>query len=120
MSNDEIDEQLKYYKSQDISWRDLGYDPYLTKRQQLIQGGFLSPYELSAVMEPGAIMGDQLREISGDKIVTDTLDDRSIKTSILEAAVDIGNPTAGFIRIDGPNKRIIGNDGTTNTLVIQV
>lgn len=118
MNNDKVPDDYLYLQEQDISYADLGYDNSLTKRQQLIQAGFLSPYEMASTMEQGAIFGNQLRDISGDTIVTNSLDATSIKTSVLDAAVDVGNLTTGFVRIDGPNNRIIINDGTTNRIVI--
>ena len=122
MNNDSyaLPDEYLYLQSQNMSYADLGYDTSLTKRKQLVQAGFLSPYEMAAVMEPGTVFGNQVRDIAGDRIVTNTLDAQKIRTSTLDAAVDVGNPSAGYIRLDGPNKRIVGNDGTTTTLVIQV
>jgi len=41
-----------------------------------------------------------------------------ITTGDLVVAVDVGNPSTGFTRLDGVNNRIIVNDGTTNRIVI--
>ena len=116
MSNDSyaLPDMYTYLREQDMSYSDLGYDASLTKRQQLIQAGMLSPFEMASVMEPGTIFGNQTRDISGDRVVTNTLDAKKITTSTLDAAVDVGDTGSGYVRIDGPNNRIIINDGTTN------
>ena len=114
----DTEEQIKYYQEQKKNWTQLGYDRYMDKRQTLVNAGFLSPYETDIMMGQGFMPGNAIREISGEKMITDTLDARAIKTSVLDAAVDVGNPTSGFVRIDGPNNRIVINDGTTNRIVI--
>jgi hypothetical protein len=119
MNNDkDVEEAYKYLQEQEVSWRDLGYNAFLSKKQQLIQAGMLSPYALS-YLEPGGLNGNQMVDIAGDHIVANTLDAKTITTSTLDAAVDVGNGGAGaFVRIDGPNNRIVIHDGTTNRIVI--
>lgn len=41
-----------------------------------------------------------------------------ITTGELEVAVDLGDPSSGYIRFDSANSRIIVNDGTTNRILI--
>lgn len=36
----------------------------------------------------------------------------------LIVAVDVGNPSSGYVRLDGVNNRIVINDGTTNRVVL--
>jgi hypothetical protein len=48
----------------------------------------------------------------------DSLSADKITTGDLVVAVDVGDPASGYLRIDGVNNRIVGNDGTTNRFVL--
>ena len=41
-----------------------------------------------------------------------------IKAGKLEATINLGDPTSGYIRLDSANARIIVNDGVTNRILI--
>jgi len=41
-----------------------------------------------------------------------------ITTGDFNVGIDLGNPSSGYIRLDGDNNRIIVNDGTTNRVLI--
>lgn len=57
-----------------------------------------------------------------DEAVTDakitSLSANKILAGDLVVAVDVGNPTTGYVRLDGTNNRILVHDGTTPRIVI--
>jgi len=79
-------------------------------------------------IEDSAITGDKLDDGSVDTInivdyaVTDakitSLAAEKILAGDLVVAVDVGNPTTGYVRLDGDNNRIVVHDGTNPRIVI--
>jgi len=76
----------------------------------------------------GAVSGDKLGSGSVDTInivdyaITDakitSLSANKILAGDLVVAVDVGNPTTGYVRLDGGNNRIVVHDGTNPRIVI--
>lgn len=70
--------------------------------------GAVSGYQFDGDYERNAVANSKIAFISADKIATGTL----------IASVNLGTTGTGYILLDGPNNRIIVNDGTTNRVVI--
>lgn len=66
----------------------------------------------------GAIITEKLADGSVTSVKVKEIGAEKILTSTLETAVDIGNPSAGYVRLDGPNNRIVVHDGNTIRIVI--
>lgn len=59
-------------------------------------------------IEDSAVTDAKITSVAANKILTGEL----------IVAVDVGNPAAGYIRLDGVNNRIIVNDGSYDRIVI--
>ncbi len=70
--------------------------------------GAIPSYEFDAEYERNSIISSKVTYITADKIATGTL----------VAGLNVGEGSAGYVLIDGPNNRILVNDGTTNRVVI--
>lgn len=55
---------------------------------------------------------------AGTVIVGVNLPAANILSGTLSTALNVGTAASGYVLIDGPNNRIIVNDGTTNRIVI--
>jgi len=94
--------------SQEITWRDLGYDRFMRRPRQTEMRTFTSD-DVDLMFEDGSISSRHVKSLVAGQILT----------SILEARLDVGSGSAGtFVRLDGPNNRIIINDGTHDRVLI--
>lgn len=73
-----------------------------------LNSGAVTGYQFDYDNERNAVGQSKIAFISADKIATGTL----------IASVNLGTPGGGYVLIDGPNNRILVNDGTTNRIVI--
>lgn len=92
----------------DPTYEGLGYDRFLT-RSLVADHNFQTSDGFSANVQDGAITNAKLKNLSADKITTGTLD----------STMDIGTgATNSYVRLDGPNNRIIVHDGTNPRIAI--
>ena len=104
------------------------YQPYnapVTSGTTVVSG-----YDFQANNERSVVTGAFLRTFTADKIVAGTLDANtvaivnltvapsSINTGTITNAVNVGTSATGYVKLDGPNNRIVVNDGTTNRIII--
>lgn len=89
----------------------IGLDEYLmptnspiSDNQEMVVGG----YSFDGLYERNTVGNSKISFIAADKIATGTL----------VAGINVGQGTSGYVLIDGPNNRIVVNDGTTNRIVI--
>ena len=105
------EDPLQYVKDINaLSWRDLGYSNQLTRELPSGNNSFIGGADTDGYYEEGSFQGAQLESISANKI----------KTSTLEASISVGStgPAGSYVKIDGPNNRIIVHDGTVPRIVI--
>lgn len=74
--------------------------PLLKKAKELSQDDVLSS------LNRNAISPSRMQYITADKIAAGTV----------IVALNVGSSTTGYIKIDGANKRIVINDGTTDRI----
>lgn len=116
-----------------MTYEDSGFNQYF-QRENLFSpapvsdSGTISSYDLSTLLQGGDVTGDMLENgtVTGLQIADATIGDAKIselsadkiQTGVLSAVATLGDESNGFVKIDGPNKRIIVNDGRTNTILI--
>lgn len=88
----------------------LGLDPFLMPSNSPIaqSQGAVGAYVFDYENERNAITNSKISFLSADKIAAGTV----------IVSVNLGSSSTGFLLLDGPNNRILVNDGTTNRIVI--
>lgn len=88
----------------------VGLDQYLQPINSPIalNQGVPAGYSFEYSTERNAIGESKIAFITADKIAAGTV----------IASVNIGSSSTGYLLLDGPNNRIVVNDGTTNRIVM--
>lgn len=90
-----------------ITWKDLGYDRFM-RRTPLARMTYTAD-DVDILFEDGAIDSRKIKNLTAETIVASTI----------ETKVDIGSGAQGaFVRIDGPENRILIHDGSFNRILI--
>lgn len=119
-----------------MTFIDEGYTPYF-ERRALSRSG-TSAFDYDSLFEDESIITAKIggRSVTASKlalavIITELLADGAVTNAKIEsisankvtagefvAPIDVGDPTTGYVRIDGPNNRIVIHDGNTTRIVI--
>lgn len=102
---------------QSTNYRQLGYDQYFRfidpTNNRVSSVTWDSQTEDGSVFEQkianGSITDAKIKNMSADKITASTL----------VAPVNVGDGESGaFVKLDGPNNRLLVNDGVTNRIIV--
>ncbi len=86
--------------------------------------GYITGMDYDSSLERSAVTTSQIRSLTADRISAGTVivgvqvPIVNLLNGTLSSTINIGTAAAGYVLLDGPNNRIIVNDGTTNRIVI--
>lgn len=102
----------------DPTYESLGYDQFLTRMLRPLDNQFQTSDHFNANVQDGSITNAKIKSLTADKIITGVLDATFIGGT-LDSTMDVGTGAASsYVRLDGPNNRIVVHDGTNPRIAI--